>query len=100
MGRGLEHAPQLHPAAALVDGEIAAAGGPFELIPGDDLELLAAALREPQRVRAPNLARLEALHRGDLPRVLERDFLECMHVPSHRFATIWRRADGRTATKR
>src|SRR2546422_258160 len=78
--------------------EIAAAGGPFELIPGDDLELLAAALREPQRVRAPNLARLEALHRGDLPRVLERDFLECRHVPSHRCATIWRRADDCTTT--
>src|SRR2546426_333855 len=77
---------------------IAAAGGPFELIPGDDLELLAAALREPQRVRAPNLARLEALHRGDLPRVLERDFLECRHVPSHRCATIWRRADDCTTT--
>src|SRR5437867_788766 len=93
---GLVSSHQLHPAAALVHGEIAAAGGPFELIPGDDLELLAAALREPQRVRASNLARLEALHRGDLPRVLERDLLECRHVPSLRNATVWRRADGCT----
>src|SRR2546422_7544195 len=84
---GLVPSHQFHPAAALVDGEIAAAGGPFELVPGDDLELLAAALREPQRVRAPNLARLEALHRGDLPRVLERDLFECRHVPSLRCAT-------------
>src|SRR5437899_134409 len=89
---------QLHPAAALVHGEVAAAGGPFELIPGDDLEFLAAALREPQRGRAPNLARLEALHRGDLPRVLERDLFECRHVPSLRCAPVWRRADGCTTT--
>src|SRR3989475_10973573 len=56
---GLVPSHQFHPAAALVYGEIAAAGGPFELIPGGDLGLLAAALREPQRVRAPNLARPE-----------------------------------------
>src|SRR6266487_1049032 len=42
---------QLHPAAALEYGEVAAARGLLELIPGDDLELLAAGLREPQRVR-------------------------------------------------
>src|SRR6267378_4280673 len=42
---------QLHPAAALVHGEVAAGRGPLELVPGDDLELVAAAFREAQRVR-------------------------------------------------
>src|SRR5881396_3804353 len=59
---GLVPSHQLHPAAALVHGEIAAGRGLLELVPGDHLELLAAAFREAERVRASYLARLEALH--------------------------------------
>src|SRR5712691_57593 len=78
---------ELHPAAALVHGEVAAGRSLLELVPGDHLELLAAALREAERVRASYLARLEALHGGDLPRVLKRDFSQCRHVPSLRRTT-------------
>src|SRR2546426_6183016 len=78
--RGSVAPHQLHPAAALVHGEVAAGRGPLELVPGDDLELVAAAFREAQRVRTYHLARLESFHGSDLPRVLERDLLECRHV--------------------
>src|SRR5438046_8738298 len=77
---GLPH--QLHPAAALVHGEVAAVRGPHEFVPGDDLELVAGALGKAQRARANHLARLEPLDGGDLPCVLERDLLQCRHVPS------------------
>src|SRR5947199_320845 len=73
---------QLHPAAALVHGEVAAVRGPHEFVPGDDLELVAGALGKAQRARANHLARLEPLDGGDLPCVLERDLLQCRHVPS------------------
>src|SRR3990172_11262887 len=75
-------AHQLHPAAALVHGEVAAGRGLLELVPGDDLELVAVAFREPQRGRAPHLARLQALHARDLLGGLERDLSECRHGPS------------------
>src|SRR5205823_4876740 len=87
---------QLHPAAALVHREIAVVRGLHEFVPGDHLELFAAALREAERARAHDLARLEAFHGCDLPRVLERDFAECRHVPSLSTRFLWRRADGRT----
>src|SRR3972149_1489468 len=73
---------QLHPAAALVHGEVAAVCRPDEFVPGDDLELVAAPLREAQRARAPHLARLESLHGSDLPCILERNLFECRHGPS------------------
>src|SRR5437762_2607434 len=73
---------QLHPAAALVHGEVAAVRGPHEFVPGDHLELVAGALGKAQRARANHLARLEPLDGGDLPCVLERDLLQCRHVPS------------------
>src|SRR3972149_3833690 len=75
-------AHQLHPAAALVHGEVAAGRGLLELVPGDDLELGSVAFREPQRGRAPHLARLQALHARDLLGGLERDLSECRHGPS------------------
>src|SRR3989440_4407936 len=87
-------AHQLHPTATLVHGEVSVVRGSHEFVPGDDLELVAVAFREAQRARAFHLARLEPLHGGDLPCVLERDFLQCRHVSipcSH--ATHWRRAD-------
>src|SRR5947199_1116788 len=84
---GLVPSHQLHPAAALVHGEIAAGRGLLELVPGDHLELLAAAFREAERVRASYLTWLEALHGGDLPRVLERNLSQCWHVPSLRRTT-------------
>src|SRR2546421_3328231 len=87
-------AHQLHPTATLVYSEVAVVRGSHEFVPGDDLELVAVAFREAQRARASHLARLEPLHGGDLPCVLERDFLQCRHVSipcSH--ATHWRRAD-------
>src|SRR5439155_773737 len=56
---------QLHPAAALVHGEVAAVRGPHEFVPGDDLELVAGALGKAQRARANHLARLEPLD-GDV----------------------------------
>src|SRR5256885_12551123 len=61
-------------------GEVAVVCGSHEFVPGDDLELVAVAFREAQRARASHLARLEPLHGGDLPCVLERDFLQCRHV--------------------
>src|SRR5205809_6019002 len=88
---GLVSSHQLHPAAALVHGEIAAAGGRLELIPGDDLELLAAAFRKAQRVRTLHLARPESLDGRDLSSVLERDLFECWHVPSLRAFPVWGR---------
>src|SRR6267143_1858169 len=96
--RGSVAPHQLHPAAALVHGEVAAGRGPLELVPGDDLELVAAAFREAQRVRTYHLARLESFHGSDLPCVLERDLLECRHVSIPSLPPVWRRSDSRTTT--
>src|SRR6267378_331815 len=87
-------AHQFHPTATLVDSEVAVGRGSHEFVPGDDLELVAVALGEAQRARASHLARLEPLDGGDLPCVLERDFLECRHVSIPCSARPpWRRAD-------
>src|SRR6267378_1477408 len=87
-------AHQLHPTATLEHGEVAVVGGSHEFVPGDDLELFAVAFREAQRARASHLARLKPLHGGDLPCVLERDFLQCRHVSIPCSARPpWRRAD-------
>src|SRR3990170_8834405 len=71
---------QLHPAAGLVHGEPAADGGALELIPRDDFELVAPALREAKRVRPPHLAREEPFLVGDSPSLVEVDLAECRHV--------------------